>query len=101
LVLVAHHLVVDGVSWRILLPDLQSACEAAAAGRTPELDPVATSFKQWATLLTDQATSDRRASESDAWIELSRVPDVVLGKRGLDAAVDTAGTMAGAVGTRR
>ncbi|MFE0250281.1 amino acid adenylation domain-containing protein [Streptomyces sp. NPDC059010] len=93
LVLVVHHLVVDGVSWRILLPDLQSACEAAAAGRTPELDPVATSFKQWADLLTDQATSDSRVAQSDAWAELSQVPDVVLGKRELDPAVDTAGTM--------
>ncbi|WP_031488131.1 condensation domain-containing protein, partial [Streptomyces bicolor] len=69
LVLVAHHLVVDGVSWRILLPDLQSACEAAAAGRTPELDPVATSFKQWATLLTHQATSDSRVSELQHWTD--------------------------------
>ncbi|WP_442836460.1 hypothetical protein, partial [Streptomyces sp. JW3] len=31
-VLVVHHLVVDGVSWRILLPDLRAACEAVAAG---------------------------------------------------------------------
>ncbi|MDC0774098.1 condensation domain-containing protein, partial [Streptomyces sp. HD] len=93
LVLVVHHLVVDGVSWRVLLPDLQSACEAAADGRTPELAPVATSFKQWATLLTDQATSPTRIAESDTWAAMSQVPDVPLGKRKLDPAADTAGTM--------
>ncbi|MGW4206295.1 condensation domain-containing protein, partial [Streptomyces sp. NPDC004726] len=88
-----HHLVVDGVSWRILLPDLRAACEAVAAGRTPELGPVATSFKQWADLLTAGAAQDNRAAELDAWAELSRVPDVLLGERRLDPAVDTAGTM--------
>ncbi|MGI5378894.1 amino acid adenylation domain-containing protein [Streptomyces sp. CA-251387] len=93
LVLVVHHLVVDGVSWRILLPDLQAACEAVSEGQTPELDPVSTSFKQWANLLTGQATQDSRVAESDAWAELSRVPDVLLGNRELDPALDTAGTM--------
>ncbi len=39
LALVVHHLVMDGVSWRILLPDLRAACEAVAAGRAPEPDP--------------------------------------------------------------
>ncbi|WP_158816196.1 condensation domain-containing protein, partial [Streptomyces bicolor] len=83
LVLVAHHLVVDGVSWRILLPDLQAACEAAAAGRTPELDPVATSFRGWAELMAEKAVAPALTSELDAWADLVRVPD------------------AGAVGTRR
>ncbi|WP_194292154.1 condensation domain-containing protein, partial [Streptomyces jumonjinensis] len=40
--LVVHHLVVDGVSWRILVPDLVAACEAVAGGRVPVLDPVGT-----------------------------------------------------------
>ncbi|WP_268762186.1 condensation domain-containing protein, partial [Frankia casuarinae] len=30
--LVAHHLVVDGVSWRVLVPDLAAAYRAVAAG---------------------------------------------------------------------
>ncbi|MGF0171327.1 condensation domain-containing protein [Streptomyces sp. Marseille-Q5077] len=40
LLLVAHHLVVDGVSWRILLEDLRAAWE----GR--ELEPVPLSFRK-------------------------------------------------------
>ncbi|MEV6816452.1 amino acid adenylation domain-containing protein, partial [Micromonospora sp. NPDC051296] len=46
LVLVAHHLVVDGVSWRILLPDLAQAWRDG----TP-LAPVPTSFRGWARAL--------------------------------------------------
>src|SRR5690606_11619554 len=35
IVVVAHHLVVDGVSWRILVPDLAGAVDAATRGKTP------------------------------------------------------------------
>ncbi|MGW4034652.1 condensation domain-containing protein, partial [Streptomyces sp. NPDC004838] len=89
LVLVVHHLVVDGVSWRILLPDLQAACEAVAAGRTPELDPVATSFKQWADLLTQQATSDGRLSELEQWIDRIGEAEPPLGTSKFDPDRDT------------
>ncbi|MBM7173882.1 hypothetical protein JQK87_37080, partial [Streptomyces sp. G44] len=62
LVLVAHHLVVDGVSWRILVPDLRAACEAVAAGREPALDPVATSFRRWGGPLCAPASGERRGA---------------------------------------
>ena len=39
LLLTIHHLVVDGVSWRILVPDLAAAWKAIAAGRVPALPP--------------------------------------------------------------
>jgi amino acid adenylation domain-containing protein/non-ribosomal peptide synthase protein (TIGR01720 family) len=93
LVLLVHHLAVDGVSWRILLPDIQAACEAAAAGRAPDLDPVGTSFRRWAGLLTEQAHSDRRRAELDDWAALLSRPEPVLGGRALDPVRDTARTM--------
>ncbi|MBV9649834.1 MAG: amino acid adenylation domain-containing protein, partial [Pseudonocardiales bacterium] len=43
-----HHLVVDGVSWRILLSDLELAYHQACRGESIELDPVGTAFTQWA-----------------------------------------------------
>ncbi|GAB3891991.1 hypothetical protein GCM10029964_066070 [Kibdelosporangium lantanae] len=46
LFIAVHHLVVDGVSWRILLEDLEAAC----AGR--DLAPVATPFTTWTRRLT-------------------------------------------------
>ncbi|MFI2212320.1 AMP-binding protein [Streptomyces sp. NPDC020141] len=45
--LIAHHLVVDGLSWRILLDDLACAYRAAGAGETAELPPTA-DFYAWA-----------------------------------------------------
>ncbi|WP_277964333.1 non-ribosomal peptide synthetase, partial [Pseudomonas sp. RIT-To-2] len=56
LLLVIHHLVVDGVSWRILLDDLQTACQAMARGATVTLPSKTTSFKAWAQRLEHHAT---------------------------------------------
>ncbi|WP_158634511.1 non-ribosomal peptide synthetase [Amycolatopsis sp. WAC 01375] len=67
LVVAAHHLVVDGVSWRVLASDLRAACEAVAAGREPELEPVGVSFRRWAGLLEEWAVSAERVAELPAW----------------------------------
>jgi non-ribosomal peptide synthase protein (TIGR01720 family) len=55
LFLVLHHLIVDGVSWRILLGDLESAW------RGLPLPPVPTSLRQWADLLAGQDFSPEAA----------------------------------------
>jgi aspartate racemase len=55
LLLVIHHLAVDGVSWRILLPDLAAAWTAVAHGREVRLDPVGTSLRWWADQLAAAA----------------------------------------------
>ncbi|GAA1395508.1 hypothetical protein GCM10009639_30720 [Kitasatospora putterlickiae] len=67
LVVAVHHLAVDGVSWRILVPDLRAACEAVAAGREPALEPVAVSFRRWASLLEEWAAAPERVGELPAW----------------------------------
>ncbi|MFG2647895.1 amino acid adenylation domain-containing protein [Streptomyces sp. NPDC048436] len=93
LALVVHHLVVDGLSWRILIPDLRAACEALTAGRQPELDPVGTPFKQWADLLVEQATDESRTAELPGWAALLGETEPPVGERRLDPDLDTAGTM--------
>jgi amino acid adenylation domain-containing protein/non-ribosomal peptide synthase protein (TIGR01720 family) len=51
-VLVAiHHLVVDGVSWRILVEDLNTGYQQALRGEPIDLGPKTTSFLDWARLL--------------------------------------------------
>jgi aryl carrier-like protein len=50
LLLVVHHLVVDGVSWRILLEDLATVLGQLERGEEPVLPPKTTSFRQWAEL---------------------------------------------------
>ncbi|MFC5184123.1 non-ribosomal peptide synthetase [Actinomadura harenae] len=59
--LAVHHLVVDGVSWRILLPDL------AAAYAGTELEPVPTSFRRWSQGLVEQAEDPARVAELPLW----------------------------------
>jgi amino acid adenylation domain-containing protein/non-ribosomal peptide synthase protein (TIGR01720 family) len=70
LLLVIHHLAVDGVSWRVLLEDLETACRALAAGRKPELPAKTTSFQAWARRLEEHALSlpaDALAAELTWW----------------------------------
>ncbi|HGP0030675.1 TPA: non-ribosomal peptide synthase/polyketide synthase [Pseudomonas aeruginosa] len=48
LLLVIHHLVVDGVSWRILFEDLQTAYRQLLAGQAVELPAKTSAFRDWA-----------------------------------------------------
>ena len=56
LVLAIHHLAVDGVSWRILMEDLESAYVSLRDGKAVELPPRTTSYKRWSETLTAHAT---------------------------------------------
>ncbi|MFF0002816.1 amino acid adenylation domain-containing protein [Streptomyces tibetensis] len=60
LVLVAHHVVVDGVSWRILMEDLATAWRQFSSGEPVQLPPVGTSFRRWTQLL------ERAAFDADS-----------------------------------
>ncbi|MFC5748039.1 condensation domain-containing protein, partial [Actinomadura rugatobispora] len=87
LLLTLHHLVVDGVSWRILLPDLVTAW---AGG---ELQPVPTSFRRWAQRLQAEASDPERLAELPLWREILATPDPPLAHRPLGAEHgDTFGT---------
>ncbi|MEV5606564.1 non-ribosomal peptide synthase/polyketide synthase, partial [Streptomyces sp. NPDC052299] len=91
LLLIVHHLVVDGVSWRILTPDLMAAYEAVVAGREPVLEPVWTSLRQWSRSLTAAARTPGRAAELPVWTRmLAGRPEQPLGARALDPARDVA-----------
>ncbi|MEV2226922.1 condensation domain-containing protein, partial [Nocardia vinacea] len=88
LLLVAHHLVIDGVSWRILLPDLAVAWQQVSAGRAPHLPTVGTSMRTWAHALEREAMSSRREEELDWWRGVVDGPDPLLAVRVLDPAID-------------
>ncbi|MFJ8475255.1 amino acid adenylation domain-containing protein [Kitasatospora sp. NPDC094011] len=92
LLLVIHHLVVDGVTWRIVEEDLLAALATIRAGREPALPPVPTSFRRWAQRLTAEARTDRRAAELPLWQATLATPDPLLGARPLDPTRDTYAT---------
>ncbi|MGW5289903.1 non-ribosomal peptide synthetase, partial [Rhodococcus pyridinivorans] len=93
ILIAAHHLVVDGVSWRILVPDFVSAWAQIAEGREPELPAVGTSLRRWAHALADEANDPDRRAELDVWTSVLSTPDPVLGARAFDPAVDVASTV--------
>ncbi|QCQ91442.1 amino acid adenylation domain-containing protein [Rhodococcus sp. SGAir0479] len=97
LLLVIHHLVVDGVSWRILLPHLASAWQQVHEGAAPQLPPVGTSMRTWAHALTAWAGAPDRAREVAYWRSAATENELPLGRRPFDPARDVAGTVAATV----
>ena len=67
LLVVIHHLVVDGVSWRVLLEDLQTLCAQRRAGQPLQLPPKTTSVQQWARRLDEYAASSAVQAEAAYW----------------------------------
>ena len=57
LLIVIHHLAVDGVSWRILLEDMGRAYQQLREGEEVRLPAKTTSFKQWAEMLEEYVRS--------------------------------------------
>jgi amino acid adenylation domain-containing protein/non-ribosomal peptide synthase protein (TIGR01720 family) len=63
-----HHLVVDAVSWRILLEDLEFAYRQLARGGEVILPPRTASFQRWAARLAELARSPQTAAAGERWI---------------------------------
>ena len=84
LLVTIHHLAVDGVSWRILVPELAGAFEAIAAGRPPELEPCGTSFRHWARRLRAAAREPGRLEELPYWKATLSEPDALPGDEALE-----------------
>ncbi|GGW45908.1 non-ribosomal peptide synthetase [Streptomyces lucensis JCM 4490] len=74
LVITAHHLVIDGVSWRILLADLETAHRAAAAGRPVELPAPGTSYGHWAARLDRHTRSGALDADLPYWTRTAEAP---------------------------
>ncbi|MFP7274481.1 amino acid adenylation domain-containing protein [Bacillus paralicheniformis] len=67
LFLTIHHLVVDGVSWRILLEDLSAAYSQAAAGQPVQLPRKTDSYQYFANRLAEYAESSKVIREQSYW----------------------------------
>jgi non-ribosomal peptide synthase protein (TIGR01720 family) len=77
-VMLIHHLATDGVSWRILLEDLQRAYGQLKNGEVVDLGFKTTSFQQWADKMVEYAQSSDVMRELPFWLEmLGPVPDSI------------------------
>ena len=67
LLIALHHLVVDGVSWRLLREDLESAYDQLERGATIALPPRTSSFAAWSAQLSTLARSKAMLDEVTYW----------------------------------
>lgn len=74
LLLVAHHWVVDAVSWRVLLEDLADAYGVAVTGRKPVLPPRTDSYRAWVERLHGLVDARDGAESQAAWQRLPAAP---------------------------
>ncbi|MBQ0025564.1 MAG: hypothetical protein KBT00_07595, partial [Bacteroidales bacterium] len=72
LLLVCHHLVVDGVSWRIIVEDLNTAYALALEGKSVVLPAKTHSYKTYAEALHEYASSYQLSQEIGYWENVSR-----------------------------
>ncbi|OBK48731.1 hypothetical protein A5656_29400 [Mycobacterium gordonae] len=89
LALVIHHMAVDGVSWRILLHDLNIAWSQLRGGREVTLPSAGTSFQRWASLLNEHAHAPSVVDTAGAWRRVLNASNVLPPVR---PEVDTLGT---------
>ncbi|MCH9696801.1 MAG: amino acid adenylation domain-containing protein [Gammaproteobacteria bacterium] len=86
LLLVMHHLLVDGVSWRLLLEDLEQLYRQIQNNQHPGLPQKTTSYVEWATRLDSFARSDALKDDIVYWqcycqYEFGQLPvDKVVGQ---------------------
>lgn len=74
LLIIIHHLAVDGISWRILLEDLQTAYKQLNQGETITLPNKTTSFQEWARRLQKYTQSPTLKQELDCWLAQLKKP---------------------------
>ena len=92
LLLTIHHLAVDGVSWRILVPDLGAAWQAISRGQTVALPARGTSFRRWAERLWSHARDESVGGELSFWSAMAGKPSLLLVEGRLDPSRDTLGS---------
>jgi non-ribosomal peptide synthase protein (TIGR01720 family) len=86
LVAIVHHLAVDGVSWRILLEDLNLAWAQHRGGQQVVLPAPGTSFVRWASLLAEHARRPDVVEQAQTWRQIAALP---AGLPAVQPAVDT------------
>ncbi|ANY69397.1 non-ribosomal peptide synthetase [Paenibacillus sp. BIHB 4019] len=73
LLIIIHHLVIDGVSWRILLEDFASGYAQAKQGQNIVFQEKTNSYKDWAAGLAAYADSEAFLKQADYWRQIERM----------------------------
>lgn len=86
LALMAHHLVIDAVSWRTVLADMNKALDALEQGKPIELGRKSHSYQQWAARLSEHTQDghfdpqlpfwEQQIQPCDARLDIRQLPEV-------------------------
>jgi amino acid adenylation domain-containing protein/non-ribosomal peptide synthase protein (TIGR01720 family) len=71
LLFVIHHLAIDGVSWRILLEDLELLLTGVEANKPVDLGQKSSSYRQWANALYQFSQERKLLSERNYWLSIA------------------------------
>ncbi|MGV0714047.1 amino acid adenylation domain-containing protein [Mycolicibacterium sp. XJ662] len=74
LLAIVHHLAIDGVSWRILLEDLNLAWTQHRTGQPVLPDATGTSYQRWAQVLTEHARDRKVVEQAQVWRDIAAAP---------------------------
>lgn len=80
LLIIIHHLVIDGVSWRIILEDFATGYKQLLNNQSISFPEKTDSFKDWAKKLNEYSNSEKVLQEIDYWKSISEVKANVLKK---------------------
>jgi amino acid adenylation domain-containing protein/non-ribosomal peptide synthase protein (TIGR01720 family) len=83
LLVIIHHLAVDGVSWRILLEDLQRAFEQVSRGEAVSLGAKTTSWREWGEQLQRYVAEGKLVHEEQYWLSAIQAEPNRVDRRGL------------------
>ena len=73
LLIAIHHMIIDGISWRILLEDLENAYGSIESGKAVVLPEKTTSYKVWVEKLNEYANSKEMLREKKYWSNLANI----------------------------
>ncbi len=83
LLIIVHHLVIDGMSWRVILEDLARAYMQAVNGMEVMFPLKTNSYKEWADKLHSYANSREIINERGYWEQLEKYNIASLPKDGM------------------
>lgn len=91
LLIIIHHLAVDGISWRILLEDLYNAYRQLSSGQEISFPPKSSSFRKWSSALKEYADSENISAEVKYWTavadeKINEIPADISTDRNLNTA---------------
>ncbi|NOQ27705.1 MAG: amino acid adenylation domain-containing protein, partial [Bacteroidales bacterium] len=81
LLIVIHHLVIDGISWRIIFEDLEVLFNQINKGEKLSLPLKSNSFRDWSAKLTEYSKTSIFLKEKSYWRDIVRKEEISLNRQ--------------------